>query len=61
MFSIMGASASAPTVVDEPCQKEFEEYLKCVREHPQGLKADDCDKMRDVYRLCMNPPAEKKR
>ncbi len=50
------------SAIVEPCQVEFDAYLKCVQSHSQGLKALDCEDIREIYKKCMKsrnePPAE---
>jgi hypothetical protein len=46
----MGASVSKP---QEPCHEEFEAYMRCVESHAQGLKALDCEDIKDLYKKCM--------
>jgi hypothetical protein len=37
----------------DPCHLELEEYMKCVKEHPGGLKETDCDDKKEVFKACM--------
>jgi len=46
------ASSKHPNVHD-PCHDDLMEYLKCVREHPHGLKWVDCENAKSIYRECM--------
>ncbi len=47
----MGAQASKED--KEKCEPEFNAYLKCVESHSQGLKALDCEEIRELYKQCM--------
>ncbi|EER05654.1 hypothetical protein Pmar_PMAR011682 [Perkinsus marinus ATCC 50983] len=60
----MGASSSSPsssppsptpppTEQDLPCQPEMDAFVACVKAKPEGLRATDCEELRDRYKLCM--------
>lgn len=36
-----------------PCRVELEQFMKCVKSHPKGLKETECDEMKISYRECM--------
>ena len=44
---------------ESPCEQEFAAFLKCVEMHPQGLKARDCEDIRDMYKACMKGEPKK--
>ncbi|KAF4726506.1 hypothetical protein FOZ63_009847 [Perkinsus olseni] len=64
----MGASPSSssspsspPTDNQElPCQPEMDAFVACVKSKPQGLRATDCEELRDRYKLCMQEYKENK-
>lgn len=49
------SESSKSVVVDQsPCNAELEGFLKCVKEHPAGLKETDCEEFKVRFRKCMS-------
>lgn len=47
---------TTPTVappISDPCQPTMEKYMECVKSHPGGLKENDCEDEKIVFRQCM--------
>jgi len=51
--SHLRSSATPQQNVLPVCQEEVDSYLRCIREHPAGLRATDCEEIASIYRSCM--------
>lgn len=55
LFDVFGSSSSAapPPKKPEPCQSDYDRYLRCIKEHGGTIDMVDCEDIALTFQKCM--------